>query len=626
MWMAECIANWTGLITEGKRIEPPFFTDADWGVTKVGGETIDFVTDQDPWWADDDTDIEYVYLHLLHTHQTTTLTPTQISDGWKSHINDFIFVSNAKARELMDGGVVPPGTSLPAANGLWLRIDAQLTTEIFGAFAPGMPEAAVQMADLPISTTARGHAALASQFHVILYSLATQVPPGLTGAESVEWLVKRAAAYMPRESKTLDIVNFVLTDYKQNPDKNDWESTRDKIYQRYQANPSVIGYTYQNWTESSINFAMSVACLLYGQGDLKRTIQIGTLGGWDSDNPTATIAGLLGLMMGTDAVISAFAPEQISDRFWIYRTRDNLPDYLPGDSEAEDTFSMMAARMTPIVEQAIVEAGGVADTLNGQWILPPVVEPAPSRVPQVETWLRSANNQVAGAGGEVTGSSSVIGAPPDPASTFGRANPDRIVSGMEFDYSGREQFLTTRPFFSTQNAGLTPGAAVTLTVTYDRDVQAERVRFVEGDHFGNLGADGGWFEDLQWEVRIGGQWQVVPVGPGGAELSEPLDSTRPFQIIDLILPNPVMVSGVRISGVAGGSALTGPFVTCSQLDVFSSPFSPTIRGFDLNGDGLLDFFDLLHQINFPADLDGDGEAGLYDLQYLINAIVAAGPQ
>ena len=66
--LGELIANWTGLTTEGLVTMPPFLTDDDWG-GNVGNGVIDFVVDQDPWLADDDTDIEYVYAHLLDLNQ-----------------------------------------------------------------------------------------------------------------------------------------------------------------------------------------------------------------------------------------------------------------------------------------------------------------------------------------------------------------------------------------------------------------------------------------------------------------------------------------------------------------------------------------------------------------------------
>lgn len=52
-WLGSCIANWTGLPTENRRTDFPFFTDSDLGPGKY-----DYVLDQNPWGADDDTDIE----------------------------------------------------------------------------------------------------------------------------------------------------------------------------------------------------------------------------------------------------------------------------------------------------------------------------------------------------------------------------------------------------------------------------------------------------------------------------------------------------------------------------------------------------------------------------------------
>ncbi len=30
MWLGECLANWTGIQTEGDRVVPQFYTDDDW--------------------------------------------------------------------------------------------------------------------------------------------------------------------------------------------------------------------------------------------------------------------------------------------------------------------------------------------------------------------------------------------------------------------------------------------------------------------------------------------------------------------------------------------------------------------------------------------------------------------
>ena len=77
-WLAQCIANWTGLVTENDKIgnigeskTGDFYTRKDWGKKdelNLRGNSldrnIDFVFEgkDGMWGADDDTDIEYMYL------------------------------------------------------------------------------------------------------------------------------------------------------------------------------------------------------------------------------------------------------------------------------------------------------------------------------------------------------------------------------------------------------------------------------------------------------------------------------------------------------------------------------------------------------------------------------------
>jgi hypothetical protein len=79
---------------------------------------------------------------------------------------------------------------------------------------------------------------------------------------------------------------------------------------------------------------------------------------------------LLGLIQGYDTLIAQFPDVQLSDRYRIHRTRPTMPDYLPDDSRAQDTFSMMAERMLPLVEQTITESGGSVE--GDVWTLPPL--------------------------------------------------------------------------------------------------------------------------------------------------------------------------------------------------------------------------------------------------------------
>ena len=389
-WLTQCIANWTGLITEMDKIEPPFYTDENWDgpdERNIWGNFISttdtiieyyFVGNGEAWAADDDTDIEYMYQHLMDVNNVSILTPEQIRDGWLHHIysnedapnnENFLWVSNETAYYLMLDGLLPPVTSAPDNNSHYEMIDAQLTTEIFGLFAPTRPDIALRMSHMPIRTTANGNAKWAAEFYVVMYSLASYVENELSMKEKVFWLAKQARKRLPDGTPVAGMYDYIKASYDANPDKNDWESTRDSVYERYQVGGG-DGYVYNQSFDSGINFAASLISLFYGEGDLPRTIKIGSLTGWDSDNPTATWGGLLGFMLGKNNVEWAFEKDDLSETYWISRTRRNFPDQTPV-MDGEDTFSLMAKRGIYIIDRVVIEEldGGV-DLEKDVWYIP----------------------------------------------------------------------------------------------------------------------------------------------------------------------------------------------------------------------------------------------------------------
>ncbi len=388
-WLGACVANWTGLTPEMDKVEPPFYTDASWGgpdELSVWGEpgpkdTLEFylLPEGTAWGSDDDTDIEYLYLHLLYTLGVTRLNGEQIREGWLAHMwsdnynrdgNNFLWVSNENAYELMRTGVVPPATGEPERNSGFDRIDAQLTTELFGLLAPGRPDVALEMARLPILTVARENAQLAAEFYVVMHALAATVDPEKSRLDQLIWLSAEARKHLPETSFLANMYDFIWSAYLQNPDKDDWESTRDQVYEAYQLNGRG-GYHYEQSYDAGINFAASLVSLFYGQGDLRRTIRIGSLVGWDCDNPTATWGGLIGFLIGCDAVQAAFPEMKLSTTYRISRTRRAFPDYTP-DQEGEDTFALMAQRGCAVIDRVVkTEMGGSVDGDNrGNWRIP----------------------------------------------------------------------------------------------------------------------------------------------------------------------------------------------------------------------------------------------------------------
>jgi hypothetical protein len=390
-WLGECIANWTGLVTEMDKIgnigeikTGPFYTRDDWGKPDQpniwSGEeisdlspTIDFVF-RDPgevWGADDDTDIEYMYQYLMYTNESPQLTPEQIREGWLTHIRaeeeNYLWVSNQKAFDLMVEGILPPHTSDPDKNPEYMMIDAQLTTEIFGLMAPCRPDVALRLAYLPIRTTARHEAASISEFYVIMHSLAAIVDTELSLQSQTRWLAEKARNHLPDNTYPAKMYDFVKMQYDEGIP---WEEARDRVYERYQVD-QMDGYDltsknlYCNGCYAGgINFAASLVSLFYGEGDIKETIKIGSLAGWDSDNPTATWGGLLGFMIGKEGVEKAFG-RKFSDQYNIHRTRQNFPD------NGIDTFDNMADFGIEIIDRVVEDQmHGRVDTDDDVWLVP----------------------------------------------------------------------------------------------------------------------------------------------------------------------------------------------------------------------------------------------------------------
>ena len=400
-WLAQCIANWTGLVTEMDKIGGEgkdgkgagFYTRENWeqpdelniwGFSDIS-DTITYVFEDEGgiWGADDDTDIEYIYQHLLYKNQTTQLTGEQIRTGWLSHIyNDkntpfktrdgqspenYLWVSNQTAYDLMEKGMIPPATSLPENNPHYEMIDAQLTTEIFGLFAPTRPTIAVEMAHLPIRTTAQQNAAWIAEFYVRMHALAAKVDKNTPMKKTIFDLAATARKEIPKDSYTAKMYDFVKTQYDAGVP---WETARDALHEKYQIRQE-DGYEWAIKDQScngcfaaGINFGAGMVSLFYGEGDLKETIKIGVLAGWDSDNPTATWGGLLGFMLGKEGVEKAFG-RTFANQFNIHRTRGGFPN------NGIDNFSDMAAKGVYIVDRVVQERlGGGIDLEKDVWYIP----------------------------------------------------------------------------------------------------------------------------------------------------------------------------------------------------------------------------------------------------------------
>lgn len=328
-WQATMVANHTGLDLQGVYLAEP-----------GTAEMVDLVL-LDEWSTDDDTHVEWVDLHILEMYG---LEPSyeQIRDEWVLHLNNDIWVSALRARQLMDEGIVPPQTSDPGLNpeGVW-SIGAQLQTELFGLLAPGLPGEAARRARYFARVTNSGLAVEASAFYTAVYARAFF-------QSDIPTLVAETQADFAPDSEIYQIVANVRQWHEENPD--DWRVTRRLIRDAYDDDPA--------WWAAKVNFAATIMALLYGEGDFMRTMTIASQAGWDADNNMSTSAGLLGIILGFDGL-----PPAVRASTDIYFNED-----VTGDLPPYDTVSNIARRTQSLAEQAVVQAGG--SVKDGVYIIP----------------------------------------------------------------------------------------------------------------------------------------------------------------------------------------------------------------------------------------------------------------
>lgn len=295
-------------------------------------------------WSDDDTDIEFVTLHAVEKYGLD-INYEEITEMWKNHINRFIWVSNQKARELMDEGLIPPATGSKENNPYWNQIDPQLVNEIWSIFYPAMISQARDRAEWGAKITNDDYGTHATEAYAVMYSAAFF-------ESNTDTLVQMAIDSLPDNSPykegMIDVVDWYNT-------YSDWRDTREKIHNKY--------YNFQNYgnwqpLSSVTNGLCGIMAILYGEGDFLKTTSIAVSAGYDCDNQAATCAGLMGVINGVDVIPEELLLNVPSRNAWtepfndqyINYSRDGLPNYT--------SISSIIDRIIAISEEAIVENGG----------------------------------------------------------------------------------------------------------------------------------------------------------------------------------------------------------------------------------------------------------------------------
>jgi hypothetical protein len=186
-------------------------------------------------------------------------------------------------------------------------------------------------------------------------------------------IVEAGLACIPEKSQYAECVRDVLRWHREDPD--DWTKAWRKVDAKYQLDPRYRRASCEKGAkdpfniDAKINGAYIVIGLLWGKGDMDRTIVTATRCGQDSDCNPANAGGILGTVLGRSKLPAKFT-SAIDPTGVFSHTAYNVPSLIQVSEK--------------LVREAVVRRGGrIEKDADGTEVLViPVETPKPSALEQ----------------------------------------------------------------------------------------------------------------------------------------------------------------------------------------------------------------------------------------------------
>ncbi|RMG66943.1 MAG: ADP-ribosylglycohydrolase family protein, partial [Bacteroidetes bacterium] len=202
--------------------------------------------------------------------------------------------ANQQGRYNILRGILPPESGHWRHNPHADDIDFQIEADFAGIMNPGLPLGAAMICDKVGHIMNYGDGYYGGVYVATLYSLAFV-------RDDVAGIVSEALRAIPPQSTFYQCIADVIRWHGAYP--TDWRQTWRAVEEKWGEDlgcPDGAGRPFN--IDAKLNAAYVVIGLLYGGGDLGRTLEISTRCGQDSDCNPATAGAILGTIMGYEAL------------------------------------------------------------------------------------------------------------------------------------------------------------------------------------------------------------------------------------------------------------------------------------------------------------------------------------
>ncbi|WP_338778560.1 ADP-ribosylglycohydrolase family protein [Metabacillus sp. FJAT-52054] len=281
----------------GAPVEPREWTYEK--IRDVYGEIKGYIKDYQMFSADDDANGPVFFIRaLLDDAVDRELEPQDVGRAWLNYCREGIGMlwwggeqvsTEHRAYSNLKKGIPAPQSGSAEINGLVLaeQIGGQIFIDTWGLIFPGNPEKAAEYAEKAASVSHDGNGLYGARF------IAACIARAFT-ADSMEEIIESGLAQIPEECEYARLAKAVISFYKRNPE--DFRLCYHYVEEEW-------GYhKYPGECHIIPNAGVCILSLLYGNGNLARTVEIATMCGWDTDCNAGNVGTICGVFSGLQEI------------------------------------------------------------------------------------------------------------------------------------------------------------------------------------------------------------------------------------------------------------------------------------------------------------------------------------
>ena len=291
----------------------------------------------------DDLYVEMSFLEAVEKHGLD-ITNEQMGKAF-AETQFGLWHANKQGRDNCRAGIMPPDSGSPTHNPHCDDIDFQIEADLFGLINPGLPGSSNAICDRFGRIMNSGDGLYGGMFMAAMYTQAFF-------ESDPHKIVRCGLRAIPKKSVYAQTIRDVLLWHYVYPD--DWRRAWQRVQDKWAAHPSGrCSKPGGSNIDASLNGAYVVMGLLYGDGDLAKTLEISTRCGQDSDCNPANAAGILCTALGYSGIpeeYKAGIPE-ISDKQFAH---------------VKYTFNDLMPACLKLARENIERAGGSSRMIDGR--------------------------------------------------------------------------------------------------------------------------------------------------------------------------------------------------------------------------------------------------------------------